>query len=209
MLKTKIHSLTAQFENIPLARKQVLAQLSSSIREKRALKKPVQLNFICTHNSRRSHIAQIWAQTATYHYGIENVNCYSGGTEATAVSPNVIAALRNAGFKISIAKDGDNPTYNIQVNDDHSINVFSKHFNDPANPSPDFIAVMVCSDADKNCPLVPGASERIAITYNDPKASDGTPNETAAYQQTVDEIGREMLYVFAMSKEQGRMRNEE
>jgi arsenate reductase len=202
VLKTKIQSLTAQFENISSARKQVLAQLSSSIRENRVRKEPVQLNFICTHNSRRSHIAQIWAQTATYHYGIENVNCYSGGTEATAVSPNVIAAMRNAGFKISIARDGDNPTYTIQVSDDHSINVFSKHFNDPANPSTDFIAVMVCSDADKNCPLVPGASERIAITYIDPKASDGTPNETAAYQQTVDEIGREMLYAFSMIDEQ-------
>jgi arsenate reductase (thioredoxin) len=202
VLKTKIQSLTAQFENISSARKQVLAQLSSSIREKRVLKEQVQLNFICTHNSRRSHIAQIWAQTATYHYGIENVTCYSGGTEATAVSPNVITALRNAGFKISIAKNGDNPTYTIQVSDDHNINVVSKHFNDPANPSTDFIAVMVCSDADKNCQLVPGASERIAITYNDPKASDGTPNETAAYQQTVDEIGREMLYAFSMIDEQ-------
>ena len=203
MLKTKIQSLTAQFENISSARKQVLAQLSSSIRGHRVRKEPVQLNFICTHNSRRSHIAQIWAQTATYHYGIENINCYSGGTEATAVSPNVITALRNAGFKISIAKNGDNPTYTIQVSDDHKINVFSKHFNDPANPSADFIAVMVCSDADKNCPLVPGASERIAITYNDPKASDGTPNETTAYQQTLDEIGREMLYVFSMSRGAG------
>jgi arsenate reductase len=202
VLKTKIQSLTAQFENISSARKQVLAQLSSSIRKNRVRKEPVQLNFICTHNSRRSHIAQIWAQTATYHYGIENINCYSGGTEATAVNPNVITALRNAGFKISIVKNGDNPTYTIQVSDDHDINVFSKHFNDPANPSTDFIAVMVCSDADKNCPLVPGASERIAITCNDPKASDGTPNETAAYQQTVDEIGREMLYAFSMIDEQ-------
>jgi arsenate reductase (thioredoxin) len=202
MVKAKIEKLTAQFENISSGRKQVLTQLSNSIKEKRVFKKPVQLNFICTHNSRRSHIAQIWAQTATYHYGIENVNCYSGGTEATAVSPNVISALRNAGFRISVAKEGANPTYNIQVSDNHSINVFSKHFNDPANPSNDFVAVMVCSDADKNCPLVPGASERIAITYNDPKASDGTPNESAAYQQTVDEIGREMLFVFSMINDQ-------
>jgi hypothetical protein len=43
-----------------------------------------QLTFICTHNSRRSHMSQIWAQTAACYYGLDRVRAYSGGTEVTA-----------------------------------------------------------------------------------------------------------------------------
>ncbi|HMG90975.1 MAG TPA: hypothetical protein VK589_13005 [Chryseolinea sp.] len=197
-LKEKIESLTSKFEIIPSTRRATLAHLASYIREKVNLNEPAQLNFICTHNSRRSHIAQVWAEAAAHFYGIPRVKNYSGGTEATAVNPNVIAALRHTGFKITVERDLNNPVYSIHISSDHNIKAFSKRYDDSSNPSKDFAAVMVCSDADQNCPFVPGAAQRIAITYEDPKKADGSPLETAAYRQTVDEIGREMLYVFSM-----------
>jgi arsenate reductase len=38
---------------------------------------------------------------------------------------------------------------------------------------------MTCSEADKNCPIVLGALDRISLPYNDPKEADGTPEEAA------------------------------
>ncbi|MCK4776283.1 MAG: protein-tyrosine-phosphatase, partial [Candidatus Krumholzibacteria bacterium] len=61
----------------------------------------------------------------------------------------------------------------------------------------DFCAVMTCSQADKNCPVVVGASMRVAIPYDDPKAFDGTDQEAANYDERCRQISREMLYLFS------------
>jgi arsenate reductase (thioredoxin) len=200
-LQTTIRKLEAEFHLIPEERKPVIQQLTDFIRNRSSAAQKVYLNFICTHNSRRSHISQIWAQTAAYYFNVNDVICFSGGTEATAFNPRAVKAMRDAGFRITARKEGDNPLYEVIFSESApAITVFSKKYDDPFNHDKDFAAVMTCSHADDNCPVVPGATTRIALTYNDPKDFDGTPVEAEKYSERVHQIGREILYAFSKVK---------
>lgn len=200
-MQRTVEKLIAEFDQISGERKVIIRELTDFVKKKAAAGEKVQLNFICTHNSRRSHISQIWAQTAAHLYGISNVACFSGGTEATAFNSRAVKAMEQAGFKISVFAPGDNPVYEVQYAENaNALRVFSKKYDDPFNPETDFAAIMTCSHADENCPLVTGASKRIALTYNDPKDFDGTPMEAEKYAERVREIGREILYAFSRVK---------
>jgi arsenate reductase (thioredoxin) len=200
-LNSTAQNLIKKFDEIPADRKSILLQLTEFIEEKVKAGQPVYLNFICTHNSRRSHLAQVWAQAAAHTYRIPRVRCFSGGTEATAFNPKAVKALQDAGFSITKSTDGENPVYDVAFSETApALKVFSKTYDDPFNHKQDFAAVMTCSDADENCPFVSGAEVRIALTYDDPKNFDGTPQEAAKYKERVEEIGREILYAFANVK---------
>ena len=161
--------------------------------------KEVSLNFICTHNSRRSQFGQIWGQTAADYYGIENISTYSGGTEATAFNERAVSAIERAGFIVDKLDDGDNPHYEIWHNEEMSpITCFSKVYSDLNNPQKGYAAIMTCADADENCPIVLGSDERIKLTYEDPKAFDGSPEETAKYDERCEQIAREMFFAFSL-----------
>jgi arsenate reductase len=195
-----IDKLVSEFSQITNERKTAISHLKMYIAQRKQEGKKVSLNFVCTHNSRRSHISQIWAQTAAHYYGIENVETFSGGTEATAFNPRAVTAMKQAGFDIVTVKDDQNPVYKVKFSTDTSaLTVFSKKYDDDFNPKADFAAVMTCSHADENCPFIPGA-KRIALTYDDPKDFDGTPQEAAKYTERVHEIGREILYAFSQVK---------
>lgn len=200
-LKATIEKLVAEFSAIPKDRISIIRELTDFISQKSKSGMRTNLNFICTHNSRRSHISQLWAQAAAYYYGISNVYTFSGGTEATAFNPRAVNAMKGAGFDISVKKDGNNPLYEGRYAENEiPLTLFSKKYDDPFNPNKDFAAIMTCSHADQNCPLVIGASKRIALTYDDPKEFDGTSLEEAKYAERVMEIGREILYAFSMVK---------
>lgn len=159
----------------------------------------VQLNFICTHNSRRSQLAQVWAKTAAAFYGIRT-ECFSGGTEVTAFNERALAALVRAGFKAN-SKGDINPVYQIFYSDDAPpILAWSKLYDDKTNPTSGFAAVMTCSDADANCPFIPGTEKRIPLNYNDPKDFDGTAKEKSKYNERSNQIAAEMFYVFSKIK---------
>ena len=163
--------------------------------------KKVNLVFICTHNSRRSQMGQLWADAAAAFYGINGVNGFLGGTEATAFNERAVKALRNAGFIITQKTMVSNPEYAVQFADNLSaITCFSKKYYDSTNPTTAFAAIMTCSQADKNCPFVRGATARIGIHYEDPKLADGTPEESMVYQQRCKQIATEMLYAFSLVK---------
>jgi len=154
------------------------------------------LNFVCTHNSRRSQISQIMAQTAAHLYGVD-VICYSGGTEVTAFHPNAIAALQRTGMRV-ISKGDINPVHFVRFSKQHSpLSCFSKTYDDVYNEAKDFAAVMTCAHADDNCPVILNAV-RIPVRYEDPKRSDGTDQMDDVYDATVKEIATEMKYVFQM-----------
>ena len=105
--------------------------------------------------------------------------------------------MSDAGFQIVTIKSGDNPLFEVRYADGADpVIAFSKRYDDPFNPE-QFAAVMTCSHADNNCPFIPGAMDRFALTYDDPKDFDGTPLEQIKYDERVREIGREMLYVFS------------
>ncbi len=182
-------------------RKIVLQPLVDFIQTKVSNNATIRLNFICTHNSRRSHLSQIWAQTMAYHFGVKNVFCYSGGTEATALFPMVSETLTNSGFSIEKLSETNNPVYSIKYTDNEApIIGFSKKFDDTFNPQSEFAAIMTCSSADQGCPFIAGAEKRIPITFDDPKAFDNTPQQAAKYQERSIQIATELFYVFSEIK---------
>jgi arsenate reductase (thioredoxin) len=197
-LENFIEKRIQEFDLIPEQRKMELEKIAAYVRSKTLSNLPAKLIFICTHNSRRSHLSQIWAQTAAHCYGVSNVDTYSGGTEATAFNPNAVKAMKEAGFKISVVKEGKNPIYEVRFSDDApAMEVYSKVFDQGDNPTTDFAAIMTCSHADENCPFIPGASLRIPVTYEDPKNFDGTPQQDQAYLERSQQIAREMFYLFS------------
>lgn len=201
-LQTYCEALENEFGSIPEPRQKELAELGDYIFEKRQAGEEVKLTVICTHNSRRSHMGQLWLAAAAAFYGVGGVSTYSGGTEATAFNPRAVAAMRRAGFGISEGKGEPNPRYIASLGDSAgTLNMFSKKYDDPANPQQGFAAIMVCSDADAACPFVPGADMRLAIPYDDPKKSDGLPAETATYDERCRQIGREMCFAMRHAKQ--------
>jgi len=182
-------------------RKQVLKHLIDYIQNKVNTNEEIRLNFICTHNSRRSHLTQIWAQMMAFHFGIENIFCYSGGTEATALFPKVAETLTNQGFEIQKISDSENPVYAIKFDENqHPIIGFSKSYFDDFNPKSNFAAIMTCNNADEGCPMVFGAETRFPIKYDDPKAFDGTELMNEKYKERSLQIASEMHYVFSQIK---------
>lgn len=188
-------------EGISAERKIILQPLIDFIQIKVDNQVKIRLHFICTLNSRRSHLAQVWAQTAATFYTIKNVFCYSGGTEATALFPMVAKTLENQGYKITIISEGKNPVYSIKYaqNEDPIIG-FSKTYDDEFNPQSDFAAILTCSQADVGCPYIAGAETRIPITFDDPKAFDNTPQQAQKYEERSVQIATEMFYVFSQIK---------
>ena len=186
---------------ISLERQGVLKPLIHLIQSKVDDGKTIRLNFICTHNSRRSHLSQVWAQTMAHYFDIKNVFCYSGGTEATALFPVVAKTLANTGFEIEIIAQGDNPIYAIKYSEnEHPILGYSKKFDSNFNPNSNFAAVLTCSSADKECPYIPNAEVRIPITFEDPKAFDNTPQQAEKYNERSLQIATELKYVFSKIK---------
>ena len=198
-MNLKIREIIAQLstERISEERKRILQPLIEFISSKIYKNEEVRLNFICTHNSRRSHLSQIWAQTMANYFEVKNVFCYSGGTEATAMFPKVVETLRNQGFEILKLSETENPVYAVKfAENEHAVICFSKKYDDDFNPKSAFAAILTCDSADENCPIVYGAEARIPIKYEDPKKSDGTPEMNETYFNRSLEIATEMKFVF-------------
>lgn len=186
---------------VPNERKAVLQPLVDYVQDKVNHNDEIRLNFICTHNSRRSHLSQIWAQTMAFHFGIKNVFCYSGGTEATAMFPKVAETLVHQGFDIQKLSETENPVYAVKFDDNqHPIICFSKAYFDDFNPKSAFGAIMTCNNADEGCPLVLGAEARFPIKYDDPKAFDGTELMNEKYAERSLQIASELYFVFSQIK---------
>jgi arsenate reductase len=196
-LQTYVEGVVKGFGTIAEERKRELRKLALLIRAKQASNEPANLTFICTHNSRRSHMGQLWATTAAAWFGIDSVGTFSGGTETTAFNPRAVAALARAGFVLE-TPGGDNPRYRVTYGPDGPVmQCFSKKYDDPCNPKEGFAAVMTCSEADRSCPVVLGSALRVAIPYEDPKAADGTPEEAQRYDERCRQIATEMFYLLS------------
>lgn len=179
-------------------RKAVLQPLIEFVQAKADARANININFICTHNSRRSHLSQVWAQTMATYFNVRNVYCYSGGTEATALFPSAAKALESSGFEIEKLSNESNPIYSIKYSQTHhSVIGFSKTFDAAFNPTSEFAAIMTCDSANEACPFVPGSEKRIPITYQDPKAFDDTPQQAEKYLERSLQIATEMKYVFS------------
>lgn len=195
---TKISELIQEIESMEISesRQQVLSPLIAYINKKRLEGRPVRLNFICTHNSRRSQLSQVWAAVAAAYNNVQ-IETFSGGVEVTAFNERAVTSLKRFGFDIS-SKGTLNPRYSVRFSAAwEPVLTYSKLFDAEVNPGEDFAAVMTCSHADKNCPFIPGAEARIPVRYEDPKAFDDTDQEGEMYDLRSRQIASEMLYVFA------------
>lgn len=198
-IKQYCTTLSASFELISMERKANLEQISTYVRNELMENKNANLVYVCTHNSRRSHFGQIWAQVAADFYGLKKINTFSAGTERTAFHPNAIAALKELGFEVHADIINEiNPNYRLEYGGEKEIVCYSKTIDEvEINPNEKFIAVMTCSDAEENCPFIPQAKLKIATTYEDPKKYDGTPIQSDKYLERSEQIARECLYVFS------------
>ncbi len=196
-LKPLIEQVTKEFDQIPVERQLALKKVALFIRSKIQAKETPQLTFICTHNSRRSHMSQIWAQTAASYYDVAGVKTFSGGVESTACNERTVAALTRAGFTITNSTPGDkNPIFLVKYSEQaEPTRAFSKIYSAEGNPKDNFVALMTCDHADKNCPVVAGSVLRVAIPFVDPKVADNTPAEAATYDERCHQIAREMFFL--------------
>ena len=196
-----IQQLEKEFDTIPDSRKKILEHISAYIAEKQITSKNIQLMYVCTHNSRRSHLGQIWAKVAADYYQINKVSTFSGGTEVTAFNMNAINALKRAGFIIKPKSKGVNTEYEVMHSNENQPSIcYSKLFSDLKNPQKEFAAIMTCSDADENCPFISGVELRIATTYHDPKNFDNTSLQDQMYDERCRQIALETCYVFSTVK---------
>ncbi len=196
-LKQQIEEIKSGFDNISDDRKKDLHILSLFISER--IQSKTDLVFICVHNSRRSHLSQIWAQVAAHHYGFDNIRTYSGGTEETCMYPKIAETLSSQGFQIKTLAVSENPIYSIKYDENEpAIIGFSKIFDDSFNPVSNFGAIMVCSAADSNCPFIATAAQRILLAFDDPKDFDGTDLQTEKYLERSKQIATELFYAFSM-----------
>ncbi len=196
-LENYISKLFQENETIGKDRKKVLKQIAAYIQDRVTGKKQTNLMFICTHNSRRSHMGQLWAQVASIYSDIPDVMCFSGGTEETAFNIRSVRALQKAGFEIKQFTNEENPLYNIKhSNELEVVTTFSKKYSHERNPQKNFAAIMTCSDADEACPVVHGSDKRFSVQYDDPKVSDDTAEEENVYDERCRQIAREMVYLF-------------
>ncbi len=201
-LQLFIKDREAEYSSISATRKEILLKLSAEINQGIAKYKSAKLLFVCTHNSRRSQIAQMLASASAEYLGIANIQTYSGGTEVTAFFENSVQALINIGFKIEKSDNNHpNPRYLVSINTKHEpIPGFSKLYSDKINPNEKFIAIMVCSSADEACPFIPGADARISLPYPDPKSYDNTNEAPQRYLETCEVSAREILFTLQNSK---------
>jgi arsenate reductase (thioredoxin) len=200
-----LHPLVAELidgiSDISAERNARLEELADITARHLSVQQSADLTFICTHNSRRSHLSQILAQTAAAYHGIAGVACHSGGTEATACNPRSVAAFRRAGFEVANTTEGDNPVYEIRISvNEPPLRAWSKVYNEDGNPTAGYIGVMTCTHADENCPIVHGAAERFSLPFVDPKEADDTPAESATYDERLRQIGSEMFLFMAAVK---------
>lgn len=198
-LRRYLQARISDSDTIPSERKADLEKLAEYVRHRLAKSVPARLTFICTHNSRRSHLSQIWAQVAAEYYGLDGVETFSGGTEATALNPRAVAAMQRCGLKITAKDPGAaNPRYRVETSDSSTPQIcFSKAYDTPPNPTRDYCAVMTCSQADEACPVVMGCDLRMPIRYEDPKVADDTECEARRYDERSAQICTEMLYLMA------------
>ena len=192
----------AEFDQIDTSRRFVLEPLAKALaKQLQGDQGTADVTFVCTHNSRRSHMSQLWMKAAAESLRLP-LTTWSGGTESTAMNPRAVASLRRAGFEIIQTTKNSNPIYHVSMGPDTPTQTcFSKPWSSAPNPTNDFFAVMVCNDADQKCPTVPGATDRFAIPFVDPKVSDGTEAESATYDGRSAQIAREFLWVAHRTKE--------
>lgn len=195
-------ALLREFDDISLERKNQLNQLANYIQTQQSKQQESQLLFVCTHNSRRSQLGQVWASVAANFFGISHFSAFSAGTEVTSFHNHAIEVLRLEGFQIIETGAVSNPKYLIDFGASKSLNCYSKTIKEATDQLTNFAIALTCTDAAENCPFIPGAALRVSLPYEDPKIADGTSVAIQSYRKRSREIARDCLYLFSRIQQQ-------
>ncbi len=199
-LTNYIEKVVLTFDKIPDERKKLLRLLANYIKQNYVNKTASNIIFICTHNSRRSQLAQCWGYASSQYYDLKNINVFSGGTEVTSFNINALNAMKHSGFTID-QEDSKKKFCVIKVSEkDKGQKCYSKKYDSKDNPVKNFISIMTCIEADGLCPVLYGSDLKVSIPYKDPKTSDGTKDEFETYRKVCFEIAQELFYVMKKVK---------
>ncbi len=202
MLKTSDVSIKNFFEKatkkilIPENRNQYLLKIAETIAKEYAKNEVINLQFICSHNSRRSQFAQVWSFFAAHYFEL-NINAFSGGNEISCFNRTTIKTLQKAGFYFQLSDfSHQNPKYEITFDGAKKQLIgFSKLVDDASNPKK-CIAITTCSEVDKNCPYFPNATYLFYLPFEDPKRADGTLRQEEIYMEINKQIAGEIFVIF-------------
>jgi len=180
-------------------RKTKLAVLAAQIKQLKRELSPVEIMVVCTHNSRRSHMGELWLRVGIDYYGLSNLRIHSAGTERSAINIRTIRSFQAIGLLVekSMNKE-ENPNYKINWRtDEKSYTGYSKEIGSEELPTNGIVSILVCEDAAENCPFIVGSKLRINLPYEDPKRYDDTLEERTKYLERNLEIGSEMFYLLS------------
>ncbi|MEM6470026.1 MAG: protein-tyrosine-phosphatase [Planctomycetota bacterium] len=191
-----VDRVVANLETITPTRRQLLSGVAEYISARISSGDNARLVFICTHNSRRSQMGEVFCRIAATYFQLPSIETASGGNEVTACHPHTLAAFERAGMQVNYGNASTNPMHEICfAHSEPVIRAYSKRFETVGTPDSPFAAMMCCDQADQNCPIIAGAEARFALQYSDPKVADGTDREPEVYDERCLEIATEMFAV--------------
>lgn len=133
-------------------------------RRTRPVAEPIRVLFVCTHNSARSQIAEALLE----HYGGDDFEVRSAGTEATRVNPYATRVLGEIGIDWSAAR--------------------SKAIDEFLDERFDYV-ITVCDRARETCPVFPGSTNSLHWGLDDPSEVEGTDDDRLrAFRRTRQEL---------------------
>ena len=134
--------------------------------------------FVCTHNSARSHMAEAMLNA----WAGDRFAAFSAGTEATGIRPETIQVMEEIGLSL----------------DGHRSKTIDEFRGQPFH-----WFITVCDEAQKNCPILPGAEQVDHWSIEDPSLAEGTPEERlAVFRRSRDDIGdRLRLFILEGGRE--------
>ena len=127
--------------------------------------------FPCTHNSARSQMAEGLLRNMAG----DRFDVFSAGTERTFVQPLAIDAMREIGIDITAQT--------------------SKTLDELEGQTFDYV-ITVCDRANESCPILPGTTERIHWSFEDPTAATGTDEQRLRAFRTVRDALQQRLRIF-------------
>jgi len=106
-------------------------------------KEKLKILFLCTGNSCRSQMAEGWAK----HLKTDLIDAYSAGVSPKPLDSRAVQVMAEAGVDIS--------------------NHHSKHLDELKDLQFDYV-VTVCDSAHESCPIFPGKTKVVHISFDDP-----------------------------------------
>jgi len=201
ILKDYVKDFHKEFRNISEERRYRLNEIASYVRQQKKQNQIAQLLFITTNQSTIGQMAQIWAETAAFYYGLNNVTTFSGGLHPDTISEKMIFALERAGYIVYTTELSGGVVYKVKYSYNlKPIIVFPKKINHKKNPDGQFMAIIIEPNANANLTEVKGAQKRLSIYYDDPQGYEGVPEEEKIYNERSRQIALEMFYVFSQLK---------